>query len=213
MSGVRTGATILVLAKAPVAGQAKTRLTPPYTPEEAAELAAAALEDTLEAVAATPAARRVLVLDGSPGPWLPAGFEVIPQRSGGLDARIAAAFAVTTGPALLVGMDTPQVTPDLLDIDWDGAYDAWLGPAVDGGWWTLGLREPNPQLVLGVPMSTSWTGAATRARLTGAGLRVFDLPMLRDVDDAAAASAVAREAPTTRFARRLDELGAAVNAR
>jgi glycosyltransferase A (GT-A) superfamily protein (DUF2064 family) len=62
-------------------------------------------------------------------------------------------------------------------------------------------------------MSTSWTGAATRARLTGAGLRVFDLPMLRDVDDAAAASAVAREAPTTRFARRLDELGAAVNAR
>jgi len=213
VSGVRTDATILVLAKAPVAGQAKTRLTPPYTPEEAAELAAAALEDTLEAVAATPAARRVLVLDGSPGPWLPAGFEVIRQQPGGLDARIAAAFAVATGPALLIGMDTPQVTPDLLDIDWNGAYDAWLGPAGDGGWWALGLRAPDPQLVLGVPMSTSWTGAATRARLTGAGQRVFDLPMLRDVDDDAAASAVAKEAPTTRFAKRLDELGAAVSAR
>jgi glycosyltransferase A (GT-A) superfamily protein (DUF2064 family) len=213
VSGVQQGATILVLAKAPVAGQAKTRLTPPYTPEEAAELAAAALVDTLDAVVRAPAARRGLVLDGEPGPWLPAGFEVVPQGPGGLDARIAAAFAASTGPALLIGMDTPQVTPALLDISWDDAYDAWLGPAVDGGWWALGLREPDAQLILGVPMSTSWTGAATRARLTGAGLRVGDLPMLRDVDDAVAASAVAREAPSTRFAGRLEKLCAAVSTR
>src|SRR5690606_41709335 len=53
--------------------------------------------------------RRVLVLDGSPGPWLPPGFDVVPQGTGGLDERLADAFARCDGPALLIGMDTPQV--------------------------------------------------------------------------------------------------------
>ena len=65
-------------------------------------------------VAATPSTRRICVLEGEPGPWLPEGFEVIPQVSGGLDARLAAAFAAATGPMFLVGMDTPQITPELL---------------------------------------------------------------------------------------------------
>ncbi|NEA82606.1 glycosyltransferase, partial [Actinospica acidiphila] len=76
--------TLLVIAKEPRPGRVKTRLTPPFTPEEAAALAEAALADTLDAVARTPARRRVLVLDGSPGPWLPAGVEVVPQCAGGL---------------------------------------------------------------------------------------------------------------------------------
>lgn len=59
---------LLVIAKEPRPGRVKTRLTPPFTPQEAAELAEAALADTLAAVAAAPAARRVLVLDGAPGP-------------------------------------------------------------------------------------------------------------------------------------------------
>ena len=71
--------TLLVIAKEPRPGRVKTRLTPPFTPEEAAALAEAALADTLDAVARTPAERRVLVLDGTPGPWLPAGFEVVPH--------------------------------------------------------------------------------------------------------------------------------------
>ena len=83
---------LLVLAKSPVPGKVKTRLCPPCTPEQAADLAEAALRDTLTAVGATPVVRRTVVLDGPVGPWLPAGFEVLPQRGDGLDERLAAAF-------------------------------------------------------------------------------------------------------------------------
>ncbi|MFH8483889.1 TIGR04282 family arsenosugar biosynthesis glycosyltransferase [Streptomyces longisporoflavus] len=204
--------TLLVIAKEPLPGRVKTRLSPPYTPEEAAELAAASLGDTLGAVLAAPARRRVLVLDGRPGPWLPAGIEVVPQCAGGLDERLAAAFGVCTGPALLVGMDTPQITPELLAPALaPGAWqdcDAWFGPAVDGGFWALGLAEPDPGLLRGVPMSRPDTGALQRARLTDAGLRVRDLPPLRDVDTAEDAGEVAAAAPDTRFAATLTRLAA-----
>ncbi|WP_328416346.1 DUF2064 domain-containing protein [Streptomyces violaceus] len=194
--------TLLVIAKEPRPGRVKTRLTPPFTPREAASLAEASLADTLDAVAATPADRRVLVLDGEPGPWLPAGFEVVRQCAGGLDERLADAFARCTGPALLIGMDTPQVTPELLTVDF-GEQDAWFGPAEDGGFWALGLADPDPALLRGVPMSTPVTGAVQRERLALAGLRVRDLPRLRDVDTAADAEAVALLAPHGRFAARL----------
>ncbi|MEU0914371.1 TIGR04282 family arsenosugar biosynthesis glycosyltransferase [Streptomyces althioticus] len=192
--------TLLVIAKEPRPGRVKTRLTPPFTPEEAAALAEAALADTLDAVARTPARRRVLVLDGTPGAWLPAGVEVVPQCPGGLDERLAGAFAGCDGPALLVGMDTPQVTPELLTVDFADC-DAWFGPAADGGFWALGLADPDPDLLRGVPMSTPHTGAAQRRRLDG--LRVRDLPPLRDVDTAQDAAAVADAAPDGRFAARL----------
>ncbi|MFD7566627.1 DUF2064 domain-containing protein [Streptomyces tendae] len=194
--------TLLVIAKEPRPGRVKTRLTPPFTPAEAAALAEAALADTLAAVAATPARRRVLVLDGAPGPWLPPGFDVVPQCAGGLDERLADAFAGCAGPALLIGMDTPQVTPDLLDVDFHDC-DAYFGPAEDGGFWALGLARPEPALLRGVPMSTPVTGAVQRERLLTAGLRVRDLPPLRDVDTAADARAVAALAPDGRFAARL----------
>ncbi|MFE0808477.1 DUF2064 domain-containing protein [Streptomyces sp. NPDC058848] len=194
--------TLLVVAKEPRPGRVKTRLTPPFTPAEAAALAEAALADTLHAVAATPALRRVLVLDGEPGPWLPAGFDVVPQCPGDLDERLAAAFAGCTGPALLIGMDTPQVTPELLDVDFADC-DACFGPAEDGGFWALGLSRPDPALLRGVPMSTPVTGAVQRGRLVAAGLRVRDLPPLRDVDTADDARAVAALAPHGRFAARL----------
>jgi glycosyltransferase A (GT-A) superfamily protein (DUF2064 family) len=99
---------------------------PPCSYEQAAALAEAALADTLHTVLTVPARRRVLVLDGRPGPWLPAGFDVVPQCGGSLDERLARAFAAVPGPALLIGMDTPQVTPDLLTVDWPAA-DAVFG--------------------------------------------------------------------------------------
>ncbi|GHH91952.1 TIGR04282 family arsenosugar biosynthesis glycosyltransferase [Streptomyces capillispiralis] len=201
-----TPVTLLVIAKEPRPGRVKTRLTPPFTPEEAAALAEAALADTLDAVARTPARRRVLVLDGAPGPWLPDGVEVVPQSAGGLDERLAAAFAGCDGPALLIGMDTPQVTPDLLTVDFADC-DAYFGPAEDGGFWALGLADPDPGLLRGVPMSTPDTGAAQRRRL--ARLRVRDLPVLRDVDTAHDAAAVAGAAPGGRFAALLARLTAA----
>jgi uncharacterized protein len=187
--------TLLVIAKEPVPGRVKTRLTPPFRPEEAALLAEAALRDTLETVLHVPARRRVLVLSGSPGPWLPDGFDVVPQCEGGLDVRIAAAFELCAGPALLIGMDTPQITPELLAPaasarGWEDC-DAWLGPAADGGFWALGMASPQPGLVRGVPMSTDRTGEAQRQRLVDVGLSVRDLPVLRDVDTAADAAQIA----------------------
>ncbi|MDJ0466945.1 DUF2064 domain-containing protein [Streptomyces sp. H27-C3] len=196
--------TLLVIAKEPVPGRVKTRLSPPYSPVEAARLAAASLADTLSAVLAAPVRRRVLVLDGVPGAWVPRGIEVVAQCAGGLDERLAAAFGLCTGPALLVGMDTPQLSPALLapalaPDAWDGC-DAWFGPAVDGGFWALGLAAPDPALLRGVPMSVPETGEVQRARLTCAGLAVRDLPLLRDVDTAYDAEVVAAEAPGSRFA-------------
>lgn len=210
-AGTGPGTTLLVIAKQPVPGRVKTRLVPPCSYEQAAALAQAALTDTLHAVLRAPASRRILVLDGKPGPWLPPGFDVLPQCGGPLDERLAAAFAAVRGPALLIGMDTPQVTPGLLTVDWRAA-DAFFGPAADGGFWALGLRAPDPALVRGVPMSTSATGAIQRARLAAAGLRVAGLPRLRDVDTAADALAVARQAPRSRFAARARDLAAPLSA-
>ncbi|MFG2712935.1 DUF2064 domain-containing protein [Streptomyces goshikiensis] len=199
--------TLLVIAKAPVAGRVKTRLTPRFTPEQAAGLARAALQDTLAAVLATDARRRVLVLDGQPGPWLPEGIEVVPQCAGGLDVRLAAAFSLPGGPALLIGMDTPQVTPELLAQGLDfTSTGAWFGPADDGGFWALGLARPDPTLLLGVPMSVPHTGREQRQRLTASGRTVRDLPALCDVDTPADAARVAAAAPGTRFAALYSEL-------
>ncbi len=200
---------LLVIAKAPVPGRVKTRLTPPCTPEQAAALARAALEDTLHAVAgAQEADRRVLVLDGEPGPWLPEGFEVVPQRPGDLAARLAGAFADVGAPALLIGMDTPQVTPALLDASLAvfAEGDAAFGPTMDGGYWAIGLRRADPAVFAGVPMSLPTTGAVQMARLRALGLRTASLPLLRDVDAIADAYAVATEAPDGRFAAAVAEL-------
>jgi hypothetical protein len=150
-------------------------------------------------------------LDGSRAASVevPPGFEVVPQVPGPHAVRIAAALAACAGPALLVGMDTPQLTPALLmplltsTSTTAGPADAWLGRAEDGGWWALGLREPqrNARAALrGVPMSTPRTGAAQLARLRALGLVVAELPPLRDVDEPADADAVAAQAPATRFA-------------
>jgi rSAM/selenodomain-associated transferase 1 len=198
-------ADILVIAKEPVPGRVKTRLTPPYPPEQAAALAAAALADTLETVVRTPAAGRTLALAGAPGPWLPPGVRVVPQRGGGLDERLAHAFddAYDGRPIVLIGMDTPQVTPALLARAAValGRHDAVFGPAADGGFWLLGLRRPDPALLRGVPMSRPETGRAQLARLVDAGLGVAMLPTLTDVDTAADVSHVARRVSAgSRFA-------------
>ncbi len=207
--------TIVLLAKEPRPGRSKTRLCPPWSPAEAAALAAAALADTLAAALATPGTRTVVVLDGDPGPWCPPGVPILPQVAASHAERIGAALAdahaLTGTPVLLIGMDTPQVTPDLLCVAAERllspGVDAALGPACDGGWWALGVRTAEPGLLLDVPMSTAHTGADTRARLAERGLRVADLPVLRDVDTAADAAAVAAAAPGTRFAGLLRTLG------
>ncbi|MGZ0153111.1 DUF2064 domain-containing protein [Kribbella sp. WER1] len=193
--------TVIVIAKEPVPGRVKTRLQTEFTPREAAALARASLVDTLSAVRAT-GARGVISLEGTPGTWLPRGFEVVAQRGHGLGERIAAAFedADDGSPMLLVGMDTPQVTPELLGFEW-GGYDAVLGLTEDGGYWCLGLRTPDRRALAGVPMSTEHTGRDQLRRLRALGMRVGMLPTLRDMDTPKDAAYLAAEFPELRVSR------------
>ena len=204
---------LLIIAKEPVPGRVKTRLTPPCSPEEAAELAEAALLDTIEAARATRAAGRlVLALEGRPPAWLPRDVDVIAQHGAGLAERLAGAFEDVGEPAFLIGMDTPQVTSDLLARGLsalDGA-DAVFAPAADGGYWGIGLRHADREVFRGVPMSEPGTGAAQLRRLFSLGLRIALLPQLRDVDTIADAHAVAAMAPRTHFARTLGGVTEAV---
>jgi uncharacterized protein len=207
------------MAKEPRPGHAKTRLCPPCTLVEAAEIAAAALADTLEAVAGCGAGRRVLALDGRPGPWLPPGFEIVEQVVGSFADRLDAAWSCVGGPGLQIGMDTPQLTPDLLDASlgrlFEPGVDAVLGPALDGGWWAIGLHRYHRGLFHGVPMSTGSTGRRQAARLAELGLATARLPAMRDLDSMADAAALAGECPTSRTAAAVGtlRLGGPVGAR
>lgn len=188
---------VMVMAKAPVPGRVKTRLCPPCTPAQAAAVAAAALADTLDAMALCGAARRIVALDGEIGPWLPAGFEVIVQRGAGLDERLAWAAEDAGGAGVIVGMDTPQVTAALLDEALRAVRrgHAALGPAADGGYWIIGLPAPDADALLAVPMSVPQTGAAQLTRLEQRGYQVAKLRELTDIDTWPDALAVAHALP------------------
>jgi glycosyltransferase A (GT-A) superfamily protein (DUF2064 family) len=235
---------VVVLAKAPVAGRVKTRLVPPATPTGAAGVAAAALLDTLDAATAVPDAAVLVALEGDVADAERAdeiadalrGPAVVHQRGDSLGERIAAAHddaaALFPGAATVqVGMDTPQLTADLLTaaleaveaapertegaVD-DGAggapVDAALGLAEDGGWWALALRDPrDAHRIVDVPTSRDDTGRLTRdalhARPAGSRPgRVLALPTLSDVDTADDAVAVALLVPHGRFAAAVGDL-------
>jgi glycosyltransferase A (GT-A) superfamily protein (DUF2064 family) len=211
--------TLVLIAKETVPGRVKTRLHPPLTLEEAARLAAASIADTLAAVAALPATRRILLFDGVRTPSGSEHYDVTTQVPGTLDERLAALFDAVTGPTVLIGMDTPQLTAHDLAPAFDGGtgpagwtapVDAWFGPAHDGGFWALGLREPDGALVRGVPMSRDDTGARQLERLERAGLRVGTLRTLTDVDTIEDAREVASIAPHGSFARLFESLAVPV---
>jgi glycosyltransferase A (GT-A) superfamily protein (DUF2064 family) len=213
--------TILVLAKAPVPGAVKTRLAADLGGGSdadllAAELAAAALLDTLASCRATGAGCRIALAgdlaravrrddlrDALRG-WTVAG-----QHGATFGERLVAAHAEVPGPVVQVGMDTPHAGPGLL-LDLAAgltATDAVLAPAADGGWWALALRSGRLAAPLaGVPMSRPTTYRDTRRALVAAGLSVGAAPRLTDVDHLQDARAVATEAPTTAFARAADAL-------
>jgi glycosyltransferase A (GT-A) superfamily protein (DUF2064 family) len=204
---------VLVLAKAPVAGRVKTRLGARVGMAAAAEVAAAALLDTLATGTATVGAERcLLALDGELTDAVRgreiqaalAGWTVVAQRGATFASRLAAAHAdAGPGPVAQIGMDTPQVTPTHLarvftDLE---RSDAVLGPAGDGGWWVLARHEPrHTRALAGVAMSAPTTYDDTWAALAGRGRRVLATIGLRDVDTVADAEAVAASAPDGRFA-------------
>jgi len=207
---------LLVMAKAPVPGRVKTRMSPPCTLPEAAMVAQAALEDTLATGRTAFPGLVVVILDGEPGPWLPPDVAVLPQCEGDLAARLAGAFHAAGAPAIAIAGDTPQVTPALLTLAvtrlLSADVDAVLGPTDDGGYWIIGLRRHDPDVFVGVPMSTAHTASAQRDRLRRLGLTWVELPSLRDVDTFADAVAVAGAVPGSRFSAMLSEVQARIDA-
>jgi hypothetical protein len=207
--------TLLVVAKAPEPGRAKTRLAATIGDRVAAEIAAAALLDTLDAVAAAPVAARVVALTGELESAASAAdirrrlesFTVIGQRGDDFADRLANAHADAADgqPVLQIGMDTPQVTDELLASCARRLLQAQavLGLACDGGWWVLGLQTPaTAECLRSVPMSQPDTGELTLKALRDNGIDVYPVEVLTDfdiVDDVAAV----REAcdPASRFAR------------
>jgi len=215
---------LLVVAKAPVAGLAKTRLGAVIGHEAAADLAAAALLDTLDAVRAVPDTITVVAMTGDAAHAKRSDelaevlrtCVVFPQRGKDFADRLANAHADVAAnfpgrPVFQVGMDTPQLHPRVLvgalvRLAEDGT-DAVLGPATDGGWWGLGLRDPAAADVLrAVRMSRSDTGTRTLFALRGAGNRVSKLPTLSDVDTLTDAVRVGAMIPRSRFATALANL-------
>lgn len=207
---------VLVVAKAPVPGQAKTRLAASVGDRAAADIAAAALLDTLDAVADAPVAERVVALTGNlddacAGAELRsrlADFTVVPQRGASFADRLANAHAdaavATDGlPVLQIGMDTPQVTDDLIGECAREllAADAVLGLARDGGWWVLGVTIPAmADCLRTIPMSQADTGAVTLAALGDTAVNVSLVRTLVDVDTVDDLDAVRRDcAPDSRF--------------
>ncbi|SFB92406.1 hypothetical protein SAMN04487968_102314 [Nocardioides terrae] len=199
-----TAPRALVLAKATVPGRVKTRLAVDIGDAAAAAVAAASLLDTVTACSQAFGSDAChLALHGDPADGVrgdelaraTAGWTTTRQRGAGFAERLVNAHLDLPGDGavLQVGMDTPQLTPELLgdvaeQLDRHGAV---LGPAEDGGWWILALRSARDARALsGVPMSTTTTYQRTRAALVDAGLQVGVAVTLRDVDDLADARAV-----------------------
>lgn len=207
-------ARVLVMAKAPVPGLAKTRLGVAIGMEAAADLAAAALLDTLATCRRAFGEDCHLALDGDLGVARRgceitdalATWTVFAQHGATFGERLAHAHgrlaAGSPGVVVQIGMDTPQVTVSDLRLAAGLAEGgaAVLGPALDGGWWALALEHAERAAVLcGVPMSTQGTYAATWSALAAAGLEVRETCAHLDVDTVEDAALVAGAAPNTRF--------------
>ncbi|MBM7774287.1 glycosyltransferase A (GT-A) superfamily protein (DUF2064 family) [Actinokineospora baliensis] len=215
---------LLVLAKSPRPGFVKTRLCPPATPEQAAKVAAAALLDTVLALREVPDAQPVIALSGDLDEAVDRAelraalrdLPVIVQRGETLGERITAAHEdvaelLPGADSLQVGMDTPQISPELLGACCRAlrshGTDALLGPAADGGWWVLGLRDPRQaKVIIDVPTSRDDTGERTADALRGHGLHLVGAPELTDVDTVDDARLVAASVPGSRFAAAVREL-------
>ena len=216
--------TLVVIAKAPVAGLAKTRLAATVGDRAAADIAAATLLDTLDAVDATPVQDTVVALTGDLGQASTSrqirsrlnDLQVVEQRGEDFSARLANAIADAAAvsgprPVLLIASDTPQVTAELLTecaqalVDTDAVF----GLARDGGWWVLGVTDPAmAECLHSIPTSRSDTGPATLEALRDKGLNVTLVSELSDVDTVDDVEIVRTQcAPDSRFVHAIKAAG------
>jgi rSAM/selenodomain-associated transferase 1 len=204
---------VVLMAKEPRAGYAKTRLAPAVGAAGAAQVAAALLADAVSAVSGCSAERRVTAYSGAAGPWLPAGIPAIAQRGADLGERLANVVRDVQAPLLIVAADSPEMRPASIDealgLLITSHYDAVIGRARDGGYWCIGLVAPHPEVFEGVPMSVPGTAQAQVDRLTELGLSSAEAELFWDVDDEASAEAAARACPRSAFAITWEPLAAA----
>jgi hypothetical protein len=200
------GTRIAVLAKAPVAGFAKTRLAPRLGAEGAARLQAALTERAVRTACA--AGLGAVTLWCAPDTGHPSfaalarrhGLALAAQRGADLGARMAQAVAAQAGPGgvLVIGTDCPALTPQHLRSSASalaGGDDAVLLPAEDGGYVLIGLRAPHPEVFEGIAWGGERVLAETRARLGALGLRWSEPAILWDVDRPDDLERLAREVP------------------
>jgi rSAM/selenodomain-associated transferase 1 len=208
-SEFRDRCALTVMAKAPVAGRVKTRLTPPLTPEQAAGLNACFLRDTVATLAESAAlsgARWVVSYTpaGEEAAFqgiLPPGALLLPQRGNGFGERLLRTaedlFACGFSSVCLIDSDSPTVPKsafvqavESLDAPGDRVV---LGPSIDGGYYLLGLKRPHKRLFENILWSTSTVACQTRERAKDLGVRVISLPIWYDVDEVESLDRLRRE--------------------
>jgi rSAM/selenodomain-associated transferase 1 len=183
---------IAIMARAPVAGQAKTRLIPLLGATGAARLQGWLLERAVVSAAAAGLGPTVLWCAGhSDHPeflrCLGTGrvsLQVQPEGDLGVRMFAAAAAAKPAAGVLIIGTDCPSLTPELLReaaAALDG-HDAVVFPAEDGGYVLIGMRRAAPELFAGIEWSTARVMAQTRERLAGLGWSWAEPVTLWDVD-------------------------------
>jgi len=186
---------LIVMAKEPSPGGTKTRLSPPLTAREAADLYRCFLLDTLDLMRRVASAQPVIAYappEAEPAfrDLAPPGFELIPQVGPDLGDRLdrVVADCLRKGyrRAVIVASDSPTIPLATLEqafaeLD-DAAVDVVLGPCDDGGYYLVGLKRRCPALFRGIVMSTATVLEETLARAEQQGLRVACLPPWYDVD-------------------------------
>lgn len=184
------------MAKAPVAGQVKTRLCPPLSAADAAELSRCFLLDKVAQVLQVTRAEPVVAYAPEEAAAvfeaLAPGFTLLPQRGGDLTARLLSVlerlFADGCDAAIMIDSDTPTLPVGLLEsavtLVASGVHDLVLGPSDDGGYYLIGLRQLRTELFEGMPWSTPAVFDETLRRADALGLRTSQLPPWYDVDTA-----------------------------
>jgi uncharacterized protein len=188
---------LIIVAKAPLVGQVKTRLglTPAIGPARAAELADAFLRDTLQTCRALPSTRRFVSFAPRASAAyfraLDAEAELLPQPDGGLGERLvdafAAVFAAGVTRAVMIGADTPHLDPSVLAAAFEALEraPAVVGPSSDGGYYLIGLAAHTPGLFAGIEWSTPSVFSDTQRRAGELGLGLELLEETFDVDEPA----------------------------
>ena len=187
---------LCIMAKAPVAGQVKTRLCPPLSAADAAELSRCFILDKVAQVREVTRAEPVVAYAPEDAAAvfeaLAPGFTLLPQRGHELTARILSIlerfFADGCDAAIMIDSDTPTLPVGLLEnavtLVASGEYDLVLGPSDDGGYYLIGMRRLRTELFEGMPWSTPAVFEETLRRADALGLRTAQLPPWYDVDTA-----------------------------